>query len=231
MLSSGVTQTVPVTLTVGGVAVSTLVLDSTPLNFDYQQGGQVPGQIGFQVTSTGGPISFNAAATTNDGGSWLRVSPTTSATPTNLAVSVDPANLAAGNYTGTISVSSSGATNSPQTKTVTLVVRAAAVLAVNNTSMQFTSRDGAVPGAQTLSVASSGDPISFNVSVSGGGWLSVTPSNGTTPANLSVAVNPAGLVPRIYTGQITLQGTGGTTTRQVVDVTLTVAAPLPTSPG
>ena len=60
------------------------------------------------------------------GGSWLSVSPSSGSSGSAVAVNVSPSSLTAGSYTGTISVSSSGANNSPQTVTVTLKVNAQA---------------------------------------------------------------------------------------------------------
>jgi uncharacterized protein (TIGR03437 family) len=77
-------------------------------------------------------------------------------------------------------------------------------------------------------VNSSGDPISFSVSNGGTSWLTVSPASGATPATLTVSVNPAGLTPRTYTGQIVVQGASGNASRQTLDVTLVVSAPLPT---
>src|SRR5437867_13285202 len=61
---------------------------------------------------------------------------------------------------------------------------------------------GAQPLSQTLLVASSGAPLSFSTSaVSGGGnWLSVGTAAGTTPATLSVSVNPGALTLGTYQG-------------------------------
>ena len=226
--ANSVTQQIPVTLTVGGVAQATLSLDSVALTFDYQQGGTVPSVISLQVSSTGSQIPFTAAATVSGGANWLTVSPASGSTPATLSVSVNPTGLAPGDYSGTVTVTSSSASNSPQTRTVTLKVRAAPVLSLGTNTLTFTSRDGSVPGTQTFSVASSGDPIGFSATAGGTSWLTVSPASGTTPATVTVSVNPIGLAPRTYTGQIVVQGTGGNSSRQTLDVTLLVSAPLPT---
>jgi uncharacterized protein (TIGR03437 family) len=77
------------------------------------------------VTSTGGSLSFTATATTETGGSWLAVSPGAGSTTADLTVTITPAGLQPGTYTGAITVGSPNANNSPQRVTVTLTVTAA----------------------------------------------------------------------------------------------------------
>jgi len=60
-------------------------------------------------TSSGSPVPFQVATTTTDQGSWLHATPASGnadgQNPGNLSVSVDPAGLAAGVYTGNVNVS------------------------------------------------------------------------------------------------------------------------------
>jgi uncharacterized protein (TIGR03437 family) len=53
---------------------------------------------------------------------WLSVSPSSGSTPGTLSVSVNPAGLAAGSYTGSVTVTSTAAGNSPQVVNVTYTV-------------------------------------------------------------------------------------------------------------
>jgi uncharacterized protein (TIGR03437 family) len=116
-------QVVPVTLTVG--PAQTVVLDKSALTFNYQMGSQAPAAQSVAVTSTGGSLNFTTTVTVSSGASgWLLATPTATATPSSIAVSVNPANLQPGTYTGQISVASASATNSPQTVNVTLNVAA-----------------------------------------------------------------------------------------------------------
>jgi uncharacterized protein (TIGR03437 family) len=70
----------------------------------------------------------------------------------------------------------------------------------------------------------------FTAAASGGSWLAVNPASGTTPASLSVSVNPAGLSPATYNGTITVTGTNGAQGTSIVNVTLVVTATLPPLP-
>ena len=82
-----------------------------------------------------------------------------------ISASVNTAGLAAGTYTGTVTVTAAGATGSPKTIAVTLTVNPATpVLAVTPASLSFAgTAGGASPAAQTV-----------NVSNTGGGTLSWT---------------------------------------------------------
>jgi len=53
---------------------------------------------------------------------WLIASPSSGATPSTLQISVDTSGLTAGTYKGTVTVTSDGATNPPQTISVSLTV-------------------------------------------------------------------------------------------------------------
>ena len=73
-----------------------------------------------QVTLASGSLGFTASVT--QGADWLSVSPTGGTTPATLVVTVKASNLSTGTHTGTIQVVASGASNSPQTVTVTVSV-------------------------------------------------------------------------------------------------------------
>ena len=116
-------QTVAVTL--NGTAVTpptlpTLVLSSAALDFTPPVGGTaVPKSV--QVTSSdSSAVVFTAAAATKSGGNWLSVSLTTASTPSAEMISVALTGLAAGTYSGTVTFSSSGASNTPVLLSVTL---------------------------------------------------------------------------------------------------------------
>jgi uncharacterized protein (TIGR03437 family) len=81
---------------------------------------------------------------------------------------------------------------------------------------------GVVPPAQTLSLTSS-SPVSFSVTTFGGSWLSVTPSQGTTPAGLVASVNPAGLTPGTNIGSITVSAPGAIGSPYTIPVALTIS--------
>jgi uncharacterized protein (TIGR03437 family) len=182
------------------------------------------------VTSTAS-LAFTAAATTTSGGNWLMVTPKSGATPANLGISVNPAGLGTGTYSGNVTISSTGAPNSPQSILVTLTVTGAPTVSISPSVLNLAYQSGgSLPQAQSIAVSAT-SAAAFTAVASGGSWLSVNPASGTTPANLSVTVNPAGLNPGTYNGTITVTGTNGAQGTPIVNVTLAVAAPLPSIKG
>ena len=80
-----------------------------------------------------------------------------------------------------------------------------------------------LPQSQALTVAAS-SAVPFTAVASGGSWLTVNPTSGTTPANLSVSVNPAGLSPGTYTGKIIVTVQGASTSPFTVSIAFTISA-------
>lgn len=120
IVSGGTTvANIPVSFAV--VPAANIQLSPTALTFAHQTNTTTnpPAQT-VQVTSSGATLNFSATATSS--GNWLSVTPTSGTTPGTLSVSVNPAGLQPGSYQGSISVSSPGALNNPQTLNVTLTV-------------------------------------------------------------------------------------------------------------
>jgi uncharacterized protein (TIGR03437 family) len=64
--------------------------------------------------------------------------------------------------------------------------------------------------------------VAVSANVSGGTWLSVSSSSGSTPATLTVSVNPAGLQPGNYSATVNVGTPTGNPTSQTIGVTLAV---------
>ena len=124
--ASGVTGSpITVNVTLNVVAPQTITVSQTTLNFSYTIGTSAPTAQTVNVASSGGPAQFNATVSQNTG--WLVVSPANGSTNGSagapLTVSVNPSGLAAGNYTGTISITSPSSATSPAASiTVNLAV-------------------------------------------------------------------------------------------------------------
>ena len=102
---------------------ASLVVTPTSLGFRASSGGPDPAAQQLAVAEQGGGnLAWTATATTVSGGSWLSVSPASGTTPSSLAVATDPGGLGPGTYRGSVVVTATGATNSPRTVPVTLVV-------------------------------------------------------------------------------------------------------------
>jgi uncharacterized protein (TIGR03437 family) len=226
--------TVPVTYT---ITSGNLAVTPATLNFTQASGAPAPAAQNVNVTSTGVQLTFSALATVSTTTNWLSVSPTSGVTPGTVAVSVNAGSLQPGNYTGTVSIASSAAGNSPQSVTVNLTVGLAQNLSLSPTSLTFSSQVSApAPATQTIGVTLSNGSLPFTAAVSTGsgssGWLVVSPASGTagqTATNLTVSVNPQGLNAGTYNGTVTVSAQGAGNSPQTVNVTYTVTAiPTPT---
>ena len=214
-------KSIPVSLTVTAAQVTTLSVSPANLSFAYQTGGAVPASQPINVTSTSA-LGYTATSS----GSWLSVTPANGNTPGSLTASVNPSGLAAGSYSGTITVTASGASNSPQKVTVALTVTAPTgnpSLNISPGTVSFSYPVGSTTaGTQKVSVASSGSALNVNAVAAGGAWLSVTPASGSTPATLTVTANPSGLAAGTYNGTVTVTSSGASNTPQTIPVKLVI---------
>jgi hypothetical protein len=177
-----------VVTTAAAVTVSPARLDLT------QTGTAVPPA---QTLTLAGPnVTYFVRATQP----WIRVAASGDSVPGTIQVTFDTANREPGDYAGEIIITPSGLAE--VRVPVTLKVQAAATLDVNPKTLTFAfTTGGSAPAAQALNLTSSGAAIGFTAAAatqSGGNWLSVTPTSGTTgasgaaPTALSVSVTPTG---------------------------------------
>ncbi len=221
--TSGTATTVPVTLTVGASSGGGTVSPSS-FQFYGQPGGSIPSAQYLNIASTG---TVTLTPTTTSGGSWLTVSQTTTATPVAIAVTVNPANLAAGTYFGNIAVAQSGGGAVIANIPVTFSVGTGTLLTLGAAPGPFSYQSGgSLPPAQSVAIGSSNNtPLSFTVSTStstGVNWLAVSPTSGATPSTLSVSVFPTNLPTGVYTGTVTVTASGAANSPQSFQVTLNV---------
>ncbi|MFN7995264.1 MAG: BACON domain-containing carbohydrate-binding protein [Bryobacteraceae bacterium] len=212
---------VPVSLTV--LPAPTLgVSPSGPLTFVFQTGGSNPPSQALNITSSGAAISYTAAAATNSGGSWLAASPN-GTTPGSVNVSVTPGSLAEGSYSGTVTITSAQASNSPVHVTVNLTVSSLPGITASPTSLTFNyTVGGTVPSPQTVTLGSTGTALTVNSSTSNG-YLALNQTGTTTPATLSVGLNTAGLAAGTYHGSISVTASGSSNSPLSIPVTVVVA--------
>jgi uncharacterized protein (TIGR03437 family) len=181
-----------------------------------------------EVTNPGaGTLNWTAAVTAVSGGNWLTLSSTSGANAGSITANIASNTLAMGVYDAELVISSANAINSPLRIPVTLLNSARPVLEATPSRLQF-STSGGTPLPQEIVINSSvlATPWSSTLqTTTGGSWLSITPTSGTTATRASVAVNPAGLAGGTYSGQITLTGPEVTNSPQIVNVTLAVGTP------
>ena len=196
--------TVPVTLIVS--AQPQLTLSSGQLRFSYQLLSGPPTQIAGQtivISTPNSGTSITASASTSNGGAWLSTTGG-GVSPVVIQATVDPTGLVAGAYSGAIMVSSPGF--APGMVQVTLNVTDAPVLQISPTTVHFSYQIGqTVPPPQSLPVTSGSPtaPLFFATSNGATPWLNVT-GGGTTPSNISVGINPAGLSAQQYRGSFSV---------------------------
>ena len=129
------------------------VLPST-LTFNATQGGANPTSQAVNVTNTGtGTLNFTAGSDS----SWLTVTPTSGTAPQPLQISAIVGTLAAGTYTGHITVTSAGAQGSPSSITVTFTVATPATPAAGGFFVRGGSRAN-TSAAATIAQGWSGQP-------------------------------------------------------------------------
>jgi uncharacterized protein (TIGR03437 family) len=223
-LASGSPLIIPVTLQVTAGAISA---PTTPLVFTAPLGSTATLTANVAVSGTPGALSFSVATSTNNSGAWLTATPASGTTPSTVQVAVNPSGLAVNTYSGSVTITSAGVGGSPITIPVTLNVVAPQTLTVTPATLPaFTYTLGqAVPSGQTLQVQAGGTATPFTVTTqtaSGGNtWLQVTPTSGTTPASITVTVNPSALAPGTYQGTV-LIGSSSALAPSPVQVTLNV---------
>ncbi len=230
------TINVQLTFTVAAPAPQNLSLNQQSLSFSLTQGAS-PATSQLTLTNQGsGSLTFTASALSSTGGSWIQISPAsgtvTATSPVSLTVTANPGNLAAGTYTGSISIASASSGQ---------VITAPATLAVSAppekivlTQLGFTFVAVAQGGSvlpQTLNLLNGGSGsmswTASTVMASGGSWLSVSPSSGTVSQGaspISVSVNASGLAAGTYYGRIVVSAPGASNSPQSAMVVLSVLA-------
>jgi uncharacterized protein (TIGR03437 family) len=227
---------IPITMTVEELPPPKVVV--SPLDIQIAVGKNAPAmRRGITVANTGGgTVGFTASAPSPG---WLRAENSTGSLAAGRAMAVpfvvDPAGLEPGVYRAKVSVQAGDAS---QTAQVSLLVSAGAPAVVpTQRGLEFAAYPGGpVPEVQSPSLSNAG-PVAAAVraetsATGGGNWLRIAgapteAARGETP--LPVAVNPQGLVPGRYTGQVQVTSGTAANTPQTIGVGLTVLAggPLP----
>ena len=108
----------------------------------------------------------------------------------------------------------------------------APLLTVSTTQLTFTAEaGGSNPPSQTFDVTSTGDALGDHLSfglIETASWLNKSPTTGTTPRNIQVSANIAGLSAGTYTDSIRVESAGAGNSPLYVRVILNVTSPAPT---
>ena len=229
-VTSGNALTWAITLIVTAAPVPSGTLSASPRPLTFTQSANssaIPQSL--NVTSSGAPMNYRASASSSG---WLTVIASTpnvdgswnGTTPSSVAVFASA--MPAGIYTGTITLTSAQATNSPLLIPVTYVV-GTPTLNASPASLTFSSLAGSnSPLSQAVNLSSSSSSLSYNASVANGtSWLSVSPASGQSLGQVTITVNPSGLGAGSYSSAINVTSAGGGALS--IPVTLTVASPGP----
>ena len=220
---------IPVTLTITGTTSATPSISLTPtaLSFSGIAGGIAPAAQSMSLSNpTGGTLSWSISSNA----AWLRPATTSGTTTTesdSISAGVDLIGLTAGTYTAAITVTASGAANTPQVIPVSLTVNPAPtanpVIGLSLNSLAFTgTAGGSNPATQSLTISNTGTgTLSWTVG-DNAAWLTLSPTSGTNNGTVSASVNLSGLAAGTYNGTITASATGAT--NKTLQVTLTVSS-------
>jgi len=100
-------------------ATASIATSRTQLQFTWAVGTAVPAPQTLSVANGSGSALTWTATTSAQ---WLTLSPASGTAPADIVVSPNPASLAVGVYNASVTIAATGATNSPQTVSVTLWV-------------------------------------------------------------------------------------------------------------
>jgi Viral BACON domain len=245
-LAVGPPKSIPITLTVQ--TICTLQSPSARAMTFSAEAGLSPASQTFTVGVVGacaGNVTITPTATTSSGAGWLVVSaPVTvmSGGSANFTVSMASTGLAAGKYTGSISLAAVNGTaaisGSPQVVGITFNVLAAPALVAGPSAVSFNVSSGTV--AQPLTITNNGGSAlnwTAALGASPPGYVSLSATSGTnlaggTTASLSVIVNATGLAGgTTVTTTVIVSAidplTGKTVVGSPATVTVTIKIPLP----
>lgn len=220
-LSNGTyTARVRIQVTGGGVSNSLVDIPVTLTISSIAGGGNPtvlfsPAQLSFSSILNGAALDQNLTLTTNispavaymlsSNTSWITVLASGGTTPGTAFVRVNPAGLAAGIYSGSITLNAIGAANNGATVPVSLTISSSSqALVLNPNSLSFVAQaNGAPPPPKNVSVGSTVASTSYIVT-SNQTWLQGIAGTESTPGAIAVYVNPGSLSSGTYTGNLTV---------------------------
>jgi hypothetical protein len=232
---------IPFSISITGYTGPALTVAPSSITLSLMQSGPALTQSVTLTNHGSQAVQASASATTNSGGNWLSAAAPGSVQPAGSAavvVTADPSKLQPGTYSGTVTISVTGAAAST-VSVLAVVTGSQPNLVLSQTGLFFQAVSGGTAsppqsitvlnsGAGTLNYAASGSIIS------GANWLAVSPASGSasaqSPGAVTVSVNPSGLQPGTYYGKVAFSASGAADSPQVASVVLNVVSPA-NSPG
>lgn len=181
-----------------------LSVSPTSLLFTTPLGVNPPTQT-FTVTNVGtGSMNWSLSVA----GAGISAIPVIGTAPSTVTVSISVSGLDPGVYNSSITVTAPGASNSPVTIPVSIVVGAEVpTLAVSPLMLHFTAQQGTNPPPMLVQVANLGPGTLDWLTTVLGPNVTVTPVSGVTPATFQVSVNTSGLGVGVHARQIRVDAT------------------------
>ena len=212
----------------------TIALSPTSLSFSATDGGSNPSSQNVTVSNSGGGTlaSPTTSITYSQGSGWLSVNCTGSSAPYTCSTQPATGSLSSGTYNATVNVSSSGATNSPQSYTVAFTVNpvSSPTISLSPTSLSFSATvGGSNPSSQNVTVSNSGggtlaSPTTSITYSSGSGWLSVNCTGSSAPFTCSTQPATGSLAAGTYNATVKVSSTGATNSPQSYTVAFTLTS-------
>ncbi|HUU00614.1 MAG TPA: C25 family cysteine peptidase [Myxococcota bacterium] len=198
------------------------VLSVSPESFIFtaKEQGQAPAAQTLHIENSG-TGSMNFAVTCS--AAWLSCAPLSGQVPTDVVVTVDPAGLAAGEYSGSIEVVSDGALGSPAQIGVTLLVTSEPLIAASPSELSFTGQVGeSAPPSQTVQIDNAGTGTLEWTIACPASWLDCSPASGSGAGTLTVSVDPHGIGAGTYQGAVIVTAVGAINSPFELPVSLTL---------
>jgi uncharacterized protein (TIGR03437 family) len=234
----GASFPLPYTINITGYSGPPISVNLQSLNFALLQGGAASTPQPIAIANHSGVAqTFTATASTLTGGGWLSASPSSGTispfSSGSVMAVVDASNLLPGTYSGTITITTNPSGQRIGIGVVVTVGGGQQQIQLSSSGFRFqTVSGGGAPAPQSLTVLNNGSgALNFTVAtstVSGGqGWLVASPTSGradsNSPATVTVSINPAGLTPGDYYGQVQISGAGISNSPQTASVVLNIA--------
>jgi len=231
-----------VTVTFNVTPVPAILLSSTAVTFTSNTGGASPAQQNIAVTNGGtetltGLVLDAVVYPAGQPIGWLAPTLSSTTAPATIGLQVNNTAFPPGNYTATLAVRSSVASNSPQTITVTYTLVGTPAIALSAASLNFAAvAGGANPAAQSVTVTNSGTGTLNGLAVGSvtygpgaAGWLSATASATTAPMTITVQPNLGAIAVGTYDATVSVTSNNASNSPQQFTVRLVVSAPAPTN--
>jgi len=173
---------------------------------------------------------------TTDSSSWLSIVPDTGSSTgeaDTINVYYNTSGLAAGDHTGTITISDPLSSNSPQVINVSLRILSTAVSIATNvdeTGITALAQYGFDAPDDSFEIWAEGNQLNYSISVNAqipdsSSWITIIPDTGSSTGEhdtINVYYDTAELIVATHSGQIIITDTNASNSPYVIPVTLTV---------